>query len=1040
MRTTFTLPSFNGVPTQTTLALVLAFSLTWVACGGGDTTGDYDADIGGGETNVLDDGSNHEPDIDTTIDNPNIQAGNVIDVLCSGYGFDLSKVEIVVGQYEETEVSEGVALSEDGVPLVDASIGTTLPADLTLPEGVTKDGTKLTFTKTETYYVACYAPDAGLIDTTPVEVIVVAGPAKWVQTEAEPTEIKAGEWVDVNCSAEDSYGNPITSGFEVVTAPPEGVKTTGMSVQMTVAVPHTVACRITDTAVVDDTPVEITVNANTPKKIRTTVDPSTFKAGESAEISCSVEDYYGNAIPTDQFPLSIYLPKNLQLIGKALTTTIADLYLVKCVPQNEDWKYFQLFPASVTVTPGDPAELTVRLIPEKAYYGRNESVQYQTTVHDMYGNVVPDAEMEDVQFSPAIGIEPVTDHPEILRLKEEGTYTLTFQVAGFPDVKAVKTIRVEGSGPLLNIYYPPRGATIKGKPSVTVTGSVGDDETEITTFTINGETVPKYNIKPDGTFTHIINPGQGLNLVKAYVENGAGMKYETGRGFYFSYVFYPMDAANPEAGLIEEAVRTFLGRDFFDDGDHTPPPDDLATIIEQFVISMNLDSLIPNPIAEAGPYQVLVKNITFDKPTVSLHLRDGGLNLWVEITDIHLDVEAKGECKVLFIDFCPDLSGDVSIDKLRILTSVDLWMDENKVVKVKLADVQTLLEDLNVNIEGWLGGLLDPLLDGIVSGFQGTIQRMVEQELINIVDTTVTDLLAKFEINESFELPSILGSKPASIGILTKPSYLKVMANGLWLDMGASIYAPKNISHSSLGSIARANCLSMSPGEFELPYDAQLGLAAFDDVLNQAFFSVWNSGVLNLTIDEETLGDVDLSQYSIDDLSVQLDFYLPPILTDCNEDDALQIQVGDLYADVWVTLMGMYKLKIGLFMQAIAQADLYTKVNEEGQSELAIRLEDIPLLDIEVVSLECLEDVWNPDMECDFPLTTDQLMDMLLPAIEPALAEVNGTELISFAIPAIDLGSLDPSMPAGLAFKFEVERLFRQWGFTVVQGHLGVPE
>lgn len=61
------------------------------------------------------------------------------------------------------------------------------------------------------------------------------------------------------------------------------------------------------------------------------------------------------------------------------------------------------------------------------------------------------------------------------------------------------------------------------------------------------------------------------------------------------------------------------------------------------------------------------------------------------------------------------------------------------------------------------------------------------------------------------------------------------------------------------------------------------------------------------------------------------------------------------------------------------------------------------------------------------------IKDIALPKL---LEDFVGKPLGTFPIPAIDLATLDPSLPPGIELKFALENLYRKEGFTVVQGHL----
>jgi hypothetical protein len=211
---------------------------------------------------------------------------------------------------------------------------------------------------------------------------------------------------------------------------------------------------------------------------------------------------------------------------------------------------------------------------------------------------------------------------------------------------------------------------------------------------------------------------------------------------------------------------------------------------------------------------------------------------------------------------------------------------------------------------------------------------------------------------------------------------------------------------------------------FALPGTSEIEFGAFDDLLNRAIFAVWWSGALMLTVTSKDIPDTDLTQYGVENLVVKPDFYLPPILTDCNPTGALQAQVGDLFADVSLDFNGI-PLHIGAFVDLTATAEL-SLVEENGEKKVAIALKSLDLFEIEIVSIN--EELAGSE---------DSLVQLLKEQLVPKLTEnVFGKPLFSMAIPAIDLSTLDPSIPPGMELKFAIEALFRDKGYTVVQGHL----
>lgn len=980
------------------------------------------------------------PSLDTEVSTPSVKAGQTVQVTCLGEGFDPTQLEVVVREADSAQpppVGDATPGEDASVGEPDVLLGPDETPDVGLPQGVTREGLTLKFTRSDVFTVACYSPEARLLDRTPVRVVVRPAGAATVETVVEPTSIKAGETVTVTCTGVDAYGNPLETPLVPLVKPPTGTKIQGLTVQITATGSYEIACTAKDTAIQDLTPVTVEVGPNLPKRIVTTVVPETFEAGASATLTCRALDYYDNPVTT--LPLSVQVPEALTLDGKSLLGTLAGLYTVKCIPEIAEWKYFTLVPATVTVVPGAPAVLTLSEVPRKTIYGRNESLTVTAEARDAFGNLIPDAEVQaPIEINPANGIVPSASSPtRVFQLKEEGSYRMTFRLAGHPTVFAELEVKVDSTGPLLTLLYPERGTTHTGaKPAIEIKGMVNDDVAGIKSLKVNGKKlslVPP-TLQSDGTFTYILGSlSQGVNVVTVEVTNELDLTVSTTRGFQYSPLYYPSPAADPVAATVAKGAQAFLSREFVDDGDHSLPPDDLATILEMVVSSLNLAALLPNPLAEAGPYKVTIPSVTYGRPTFQLNLYDGGLHLVMIIPNVKVDIQAEGRCQFI-IDWCPDVGGNVTFDTLTAFADVDLGMDAQGQLSASMKDVQVLLGGMEIHIDGLLGTLLDGIINLIVDAFRKTLTDTLVNQVSTIVNETLSNLLNKLVIDQSFEIPALPGGTARSIQLNVKPSTLGVRAEGIDVALDGTISAAKGITHNPLGSIGRASCLQKNPPPpaFKLPWDQEVVIGAFDDLLNQALFAVWYGGSLNLKITSADLGSTDLVQYGVEDLKADLDFYEAPILTDCTETGSLQAQVGDLY--VWADLVFLDNpLQLGLFVQAAAEASLYLTTGETGKTAIAVRLDDIPILDIEIVSI-------NQDFVDATEITKEDLMEILKgQLLDKALEGVIGKELVAFELPSIDMSSLSPSLPQGLSIEIGLKELSRKLGYTIIKGLLEQP-
>ncbi|MBM4388130.1 MAG: hypothetical protein FJ088_10360, partial [Deltaproteobacteria bacterium] len=512
-------------------------------------------------------------------------------------------------------------------------------------------------------------------------------------------------------------------------------------------------------------------------------------------------------------------------------------------------------------------------------------------------------------------------------------------------------------------------------------------------------------------------------IIVAEAKDNAGFKVRTTRAFYFSFKYYPVDAANPKKGMVPDSIQVFLSKDFIDDGDHNPnKPDDLATILEKFIDTLDISSLIPSPAASQSGYDVYIKNISYGKSQVSLVPIDGGMNIFARIPNFHADVKLKGNCFL-----CPNFSGDISASEFNFKGTIYVSLDANKQVHAEMANVQVKIFDLDVDVDGILGWLVGWLIDIIVDEFASDIEQMLEDQIKDMFASTIEDLMKMLSLNMDFEIPELVpGMQPTSVFIMTEPSKLQFYPGGLDLWMDGTIYAAKKIYHTILGSIGRSQCMNINEGKFVLKKKSEVEFAGWFDLINEALYSIWAANVLNMTITEEMLGDsTDLTEYGITDLNVALDFYLPPILTDCNPESIVTAQVGDLYVDAKFKMFDV-PITMGAFVSVELTAEFGTTVNEAGNQAISISLKELKTFEMEIVSV-------SEEFKGNEAALEQLIKDMLLPKLLETLQE---SASFSFELPELDMSSLDESLPPGIVLKLNLEQLYKDKGYVTGGGYL----
>jgi hypothetical protein len=497
------------------------------------------------------------------------------------------------------------------------------------------------------------------------------------------------------------------------------------------------------------------------------------------------------------------------------------------------------------------------------------------------------------------------------------------------------------------------------------------------------------------------------------------------QSFYHSTTWYPVNEATPDKSMINNGLEMFLGPEVWDDND-TSTPDDIATILTLFVQNMDIGSLIQNPVTSGKfgwcSYRVNLNHIRFGQIAVDLVPTWGGLFFKATIPNFRVDID------VPISGFaCPDFSGNASMSSITISATALLSMDANGNPQASVVNPDVVVSGLSVSLDGLWGFLLN----WIIGFFEGTFTTMIETQfeavLADQIGSAIAGAISGLALDQTFALPAFLpGTNPLSLHIVAKPSILDFTPAGGTIGMKATILTPRGTPHSPLGSIGRASCLGAPEGALVFPKHGPLEIGLHDDFFNLIPYALFWGGGLNLPLDPAALGaNVDLSAYGISEMTLQIDFLLPPILSACNPQGKLMLQCGDVSVLVNMKLFGT-PVTMLMYASLNSEAKVFIQVGASGGNELALAISEPVFIDIEIASLSGglvgAEDTLGK-------LIRDTEIPMVLKAL-------SGNTLASFPIPEIDLHAIAPQLPAGSKIAIDIRELLRITGNTVVSGQI----
>ncbi len=925
-----------------------------------------------------------------------------------------------------------------------------LPAD-----GISFTGDTIKTSKAGSYTVACtLANSHKLVDTTPVILTVVAGPAKEITATVNPAKVAAGATAQVTCSGKDAFGNVLGKDdqqFSAVTTPPElGAVDAALVVTGKKAGKGDVRCQVpnmpSDTNVV---PANFEVIAGKPTKTVATVNPGEITAGDSgASVTCEAQDAYGNKVDTSDF--TIDPPVGTSLQGSKVVSTKAGSYDIKCglagVTDNTA--------AKLTVKAAASVAWSLGISPDKKIYAQGDTVKTMANEEDQYGNVTPVWVKSGVAVDPPSAVT-VNGGGASYDLNQDGNVTFTYTHPALKtkagSAQDSKTIKVDSTGPLVYFSSPKRGETRDGDANVAIKGTAADEMSAFKSLTINKNAVI---VAKDGSFslTQVSKPG--MNPIVWEAEDEWGNKSNGVQTWYYSTKWYPNDTTKPEDARVTSGIGFWMAQSTVDAGpphNHTTPKD-LASVAEIIIGTLDLKSLLGAaafPINQgiSGIFtikDIAIKSVTFgDKtkndgyPEFSFTIIKGGLHIAAKIYNLNvllqLNVDTFGTsgwqefvATSDWITFESDLMMSLDPVTKKPLTSLANTKIKMQSFVIKLGG-NSLPKPLDTLVSGAINLLIDTVNQWVGSTLTGLIEGILQDQIQQQLGGALGSAFQALAINTKLPMKPFIGTGESvdlalnsALGLLDFKA-----AEGILVGLDASMTAPKKVEHAVLGSFGRAACLQSGAKDVfnpALKYALEVGLA--DDFVNELLHALWNGGLLQLKIGAADLGSVDLSSYGIKDLSVDTDFWLQPVVNTCvAANGQLELQVGDLGVHAKLT-MGGKPVDVYMFASLSATAELSAVADPAtGGKKIGFALKAVDFLELEVTQI-------NAEAKGLKNLFGTLIKTVLVPKLLGSL----GSGLGSFPLPELDLSALSPAIPAGTKLAIDVQQIDNTGGYTYLRG------
>lgn len=591
--------------------------------------------------------------------------------------------------------------------------------------------------------------------------------------------------------------------------------------------------------------------------------------------------------------------------------------------------------------------------------------------------------------------------------------------------------------PLITVNYPPRAATIQDSAGsvVTVTGTVDSGAGDITDFVLNGQPV---SVDPSGAFSVDVTPSVGSNVLVFEATDALGTEVNRVQGYHWSPSYtQPVSGASP-SGTVSPGLGIYLDQDSIDDK-QAPPPTDLAAIFEGVLAGFDLSGFFDpsEALAEVDPYEVFLTSLSFNDVSVELDAINGGLSVSAGLLDIEGDLffDCVGGAVVCFFAG-GDSTGGLTIDSITIEADLIFSISASNTLEVDVQNAQTTVSNLDIfSDNGWTNFLIG-LFTGDLEDEIADIEAELNTQLATVLAPLLEDGLGALAFNQVFDLPRLDGS-PQGISVNLESDFLDTDFRGAspgpqggsfdlraWSTADTRGVPAGSPYDDNSGVPMREGCGAASQ-ELVIPRAAPLEIVFADDTINQILRAAWWGGLLEFPVDASLLGDVDLSQFGVSNLDLDVSGLLPPIATDCVAGD-LTLYVADLEITASLDLFGQ-------------PLDAVVYVAFEAPITLGANGSDIEIVIQSIENVELEVNVVQESMLSAKGALESLLRTELVPALGGLLGD--GSPLASFPLPEIDL-SASLGQPPGTSV-IAIQPLTsgtlppaRQSGNTVIYGRL----
>jgi hypothetical protein len=582
----------------------------------------------------------------------------------------------------------------------------------------------------------------------------------------------------------------------------------------------------------------------------------------------------------------------------------------------------------------------------------------------------------------------------------------------------------------IKVNDPIRASTKTGAGPFYVQGLVVSPASS-PTLTINDAAAP---LSFDGSFNVLFEPEIGVNIIDVEAMDDYGRTTDVALSFmYAPALIEPSDdALTPD--LHGGLASFFLDQEAFDDDD-LDDLDDIGTVIWLFGENYDINSALPHPLVseEEGlgalwcDYEVDVTNLQYSVEDVEMDLVSGGADLSLILTNFSGYVEALSDGWGNFA--CPNAECDLKADIVYLDAQLEVFASPSGEIQFTLTSVNVDIvlpaNDEGVICTGGTASLLNWLIDWFETGLAERMEEHLETWAVDELVPMVNGLVAQFtDYQVSFEVPSFKDQYPQL------PMTLRVAPQGATLSDGEAdvglklgVSAAHAVPFTTPGSIQRSGCNKQLSEVVSPPKLSVAEAYVHEDLINHFLYVIWRGGLGKLQLNDAIIGPY-LNDLGVTNVDLEATLSLPPVITTCTSNGALEIQFGDVYAEGSFDYAGG---PVSLKGYASARGEvIFTIVDvPEGPNQLGFELVDVLQMAVDIQEIEGMDEAAEDLIGA---LLSESMLDLLINDYLSAVSQ-------AYPIPSVDLNTwLSALNLAKSKLTFEMETLEMENGHLIVGG------